>query len=114
MMPTRLTTLANERGTYIIKCDFEDEDGTGIVPDSITWRLTDAKGVVINSRDTVAVASPATSVNVLLSSDDLAIANRRNTQRKLLIHAVVDLAAGPNKDIYDEAEFEIANFIGLS
>lgn len=113
-MPTRLTALANERGTYIVKVDFEDEDGTGVVPDSIKWRLTDAKGAVINSRDTVSIITPATSVNILLSSDDLAVANRRNTHRKLLIHAVADLAAGNNKDIYDEAEFEIANFIGLS
>ena len=113
-MPTRLTTLANERGTYIIKVDFEDEEGTGVTPDSIKWTLTDAKGNLINSRSSVAVVTPATSVNILLSSNDLAVSNRRNTRRKLLIHAVADLAAGNNKDIYDEAEFEIANFIALA
>jgi len=113
-MPTRLTPLASERGSYIVKVDFEDEDGTGVTPDSIKWTLTDAKGDVINSRTSVAVVTPATSVNILLTSNDLAVANKRNLRRKLLIHAVADLAAGNNKDIYDEAEFEIANFVGLS
>ena len=113
-MPTRLTTLASERGSYIVKVDFEDEDGTGITPDSIKWTLTDPKGNIINSLSSVAFAAPATSVNIELSSDDLAVPNRRQTRRKLLIHAVADLQIGNNRDIYDEAEFEIANFIALS
>ena len=113
-MPSRLTTLANERGVYIVKCDFADEDGNGVTPDSIKWTLTDVKGNIINSRSSVSVASPATSVNIELSSDDLAVLNRRQTRRKLLIHAVADLQIGNNRDIYDECEFEISNFVGLS
>ena len=113
-MPTRLTTLADERGTYIVKVDFEDEDGNGVIPDSIKYTLTDPKGAIINSLSSVAVGTPATSVNIELTSDDLAVLNRRNTRRKLLIHAVADLQIGSNRDIYGECEFEIANFIGLS
>jgi len=113
-MATRLTTLANERGAYIIKCDFADEDGNGVTPDSIKWTLTDAKGNVINSRTSAVCSNPATSVNIELSSNDLAVANRHQTRRKLLIHAVADLQIGNNRDIYDECEFEIANFIALS
>ena len=113
-MPTRLTTLANEKGVYVVKVDFADEDGNGVTPDSIKYTLTDVKGNIINSLSSVAFAAPATSVNIELSSDDLAVPNRRQTRRKLLIHAVADLQIGNNRDIYDEAEFEIANFIALS
>ena len=113
-MPTRLTTLANEKGVYVVKVDFADEDGNGVTPDSIKYTLTDVKGNIINSISSAVCSNPATSVNIELSSNDLAVPNRRQTRRKLLIHAVADLQIGNNRDIYDECEFEIANFIGLS
>lgn len=114
-MPTRLTSLANEKGTYVVKVDFADEDDNGVTPDSVKYTLTDVKGNIINSLSCATIdCALSTSITIELSSDDLAVPNRRQTRRKLLIHAVADLQIGNNRDIYDECEFEIANFIGLS
>ena len=113
-MPTRLTTRAPEKGTYIVTVAFTDESGDAVVPDSITWRLTDMNGNVINSRSTVSIVSPATSNNIVLSSNDLEVTDPTNTRRKVSVYAVVDLDVGNNYPIRDEVEFEIDNFIGVS
>lgn len=69
---TYLTTVAADKGTYVVTCAFTDEDGADVVPTAITWTLTDADGAVVNSRQDVAVTTPAASVDVVLSGDDLA------------------------------------------
>jgi hypothetical protein len=71
-----VTDTAPEGSTIGIKIDFTDEDGNPMVPSAITWSLTDrpARGVaatIVNSREDVAVAVPASTVTAVLSGDDL-------------------------------------------
>ena len=69
---TTLTVSAIDRSTYIVTCAFTDDDGSAVVPDSLTWTLTDGSGTVVNEREDVSVSSPAASEDVVLSGDDLA------------------------------------------
>ena len=113
-MPTRLTTKAPEKGTYLVTVAFTDEAGTAVTPDSITWRLTDENGAVVNSRSTVAISVPAASNTIILSGSDLTVNDPTNTRRKLSVYAVLDLVAGNDKPVRDEVEFEIDNFVSVS
>lgn len=72
-MPTVSDNYAIERSTYALTVGFADPDDTPITPTSIKWTLTDADGTVINGRDAVTVSTLASSVNVILSGDDLQI-----------------------------------------
>lgn len=115
-MPTDLTTAAAEESTFIITAAFTDEDGDAAVPDSITWTLTDTDGTVINNREDVAVGSPAASIDIVLSGDDLALQTGESGDvvRVLTIKAVVDLAAENDKPVRDQVRFVIKDLSAVT
>jgi hypothetical protein len=63
-----------EKGTIFFDISFHDEDGADSTPTTITWTLTDSRGVVINSRTAVSV-TPASAITIALSGVDNAIAS---------------------------------------
>lgn len=111
-MPTNLTVSPNEESTVVITAACLDEDGAAVVPNAVTWTLTDAAGTVINSREAVAL-TPAESMDIVLSGDDLAVPNPGNTTRHLLIEGNYDSTAGSGLPIRDQATFKIANLVGV-
>lgn len=104
---TVLATKALERSTYVVTAAFTDESGAAVTPDSITWDLTDTDGNVINSRSSVAVAVPASSIDIVLSGDDLAIQRPSMLWRIVTVEAVYDSSMGSNLPFKDEIRFEI-------
>ena len=111
----RLEDNAKEKATYVITVAFKDENGTAITPKTLSWSLTDRKGRVINSREDVAVGSPSSSENIVLSGNDLALANNDNRIRVLSIYATYDSATyGNDLPLREEAEFKIENLIKVS
>ena len=106
-----LTEKATEEGTYIINAAFTDEDDNAVVPDSISWTLTDVVGTVINDR-LHEVISPAADVDIVLSGNDLAIGTS-GTKRVLTIEAVYDSAAGDDLPLTDEASFDVEDLVHL-
>ena len=106
MAQTTITTEVVEEGSIAFTCAFTDEEGTATVPDSITWTLTDASGNVMNSRAAVSV-SPAASVTIVLSGDDLSIGTY-GRQRRLLVEWIYTSSLGtlPQKE---EISFNITN-----
>lgn len=71
-MTVELQTHATEDSTYVVTAAFTDEDGDDVIPETITWTLTDDDtGAVVNSREDIAVATPAASIDILLQGDDL-------------------------------------------
>lgn len=66
---------AVEKSTYIVTLTFIDEDDDPVTPASGTWTLTDEDGTVINSREDEVISSLDTSVDVVLSGDDLAVSS---------------------------------------
>lgn len=112
-MPTEITTKANEGSTFIVTAAFTDEDDAAVVPDSITWTLTDDVGDVVNSRSAVSVATPAASIDIVLSGADLTVSSERR-RRFLAIEAVYDSDAGNNLPLVEELTFLIDDYSGIT
>ena len=95
-MPLTLSTHAMEKSSYIITATFTDEDGDAVIPATIKWTLSTAKGVIVNGRENVAVAVPAAEVEVLLSGEDLKILSGEVNQavRLFTVNATYDSALG--------------------
>lgn len=110
-----LTTEAEEGSTYIVTATFEDEYGDSVIPTAITWTLTDPAGNVINSREDVAVSSPAASINIVLSGDDLDISNGNKTDQMILtVDAVYNSDNGTGLPLKDSVLFTIRNLKKVS
>ena len=116
-MATIITTQTNEKSTLIFTVTFTDEAGGAVIPDSITWTLSDSDGTIINSREDVAIGSPASSVDIVLSGDDLAILSGETSatvSRRFTVKAVVDTDAGSNLPIKKEAIFPLENLLNVT
>ena len=103
---------ANEKGTCIITCAFTDDDGIAVTPKTLKWTLVDNLGNVINEREQVEVSSLSTSVDIVLSGDDLAATVSENTKyfkRFLVVEATYDSTSGSDLPLKDEALFHIKN-----
>jgi len=70
-MPKRITIRPNEQGMLALTATYKDHAGTAVVPATMNWTLTDVNGTVINSRSSVAIASPTSSDTIALSGSDL-------------------------------------------
>lgn len=79
-----LSTHASENGSYVVTFAFTDENDVAVLPDSITWTLTKENGEIVNDREDVAVAVPASSVSIALTGDDLALATTGDTQKRIV------------------------------
>jgi hypothetical protein len=102
---------ADEGGTYIVPITFTDEDGVTMVPDSVVWNLLDDSGNVVNSRSNVSI-TPATSVTVILSGDDLVYDSFR-TKRYLTISGTYSGTYGSNLPIVKEFVIPINHLSGI-
>ena len=116
-MPTIITTQAQEQSFMVFTVAFTDELDAATVPSAITWTLTDSSGTVVNSREDVAVGTPAASVDIVLSGDDLSILSGETASivsRRLTVKAVVDTDAGSNLPVKAEAVFPLENLLNVS
>ena len=107
---------ATESGTYIVAVAFADEDDQSVVPSSITWTLTDKNGSVINSRQDVAIAVPAASVEITLSGDDLALQSSETNGfalRHVGFEAVYDSDAGADLPLKVETTFLVRRLVAV-
>lgn len=111
-MPTMIKTQAVEESTYVVTVSFFNAAGTAVTPKSATWTLTDKDGAVVNSRNAVTISSLDTSVDIVLSGNDLQIADGKT--RKLLVQAIYDSTEGSDLPLNDELEFQIHRLVGVS
>jgi len=103
---------ANEKGTIVISCAFFDESGNSVVPTEIKWTLIDKDSVVINNLEQVVFSTPAASVDIVLSGDDLAMQDgetERYARRFFVLEAKYDSSIGTNLPLKDQAMFLIEN-----
>lgn len=113
-MPTTIQTpKATEESTFVITVVFKDEDGTLVIPVSATWSLSTIDGTIINERDSVGI-SPASSVDIILSGDDLQILEADSLSRVLTIEGTYNSALGSSLPIKDEIYFSIQNLVNVS
>ena len=93
-MTTQLTVTALEDSTYVVTASFTDEDESAVVPNSIEWSLKDSAGNVVNERSAVEIAVPASSIEIVLSGDDLDPGDGEDTYLMLTITANYDSSLG--------------------
>ena len=110
---THISTKALERSTYILTLTFTDEDRAAVIPNSITWDLTDTSGHVINARSSVAVVVPASTYDIVLSDEDLAIPRPGILGRIVTVEAVYDSDAGTDLPLRDEITFAIQPLVNV-
>ena len=108
-MPTNLTARAVDRSVIVINCAFKDEDSAAVVPTSIKWSLSDDLGNIINTRASVAVAVPASDVDIVLSGSDINYSD--GPIRILTVEAVYDSVLATGLPLKDSARFNVAELI---
>ena len=115
-MATSLELKATEEGTYVINIAPEDEDDAAVTPQTGTWTLTDLDGNTINGKENVTISSLSTSMDVVLSGDDLAMsANDLKTEgRRFLFKGTYNSTLGNNLPLNASCEFDIVNLLGIT
>lgn len=111
-MPSILTTTATEQSTYVVSVAFTDETGASVVPSAVAWTLSDVEGNVVNSRSAVSV-TPAASIKIVLSGDDLAVNSTAGNIRKLYIAATYNSSNGIGLLFKDEATINIDELVNI-
>jgi hypothetical protein len=114
-MKVSIATQVSEESTAVFTVSFKDEDDQPSVPNSLTWKLTDGSGNVINSR-TAVTASPASAVNIVLKGDDLALSagvTGNAEKRFLTVYGTYDSSYGSGLPYKHEVGFPIANLIAI-
>jgi hypothetical protein len=116
-MAENLATIAMEKSTLVVSLSFTDEAGVSVVPTALTWTLTDAAGAVINTREDVVVSTPATTVKIVLSGNDLAIQageTAHRVERRLTVEATYTSDLGSDLPMTWAGAFMIENLVAVS
>jgi hypothetical protein len=103
---------AIERSTYAVDLSFSDEDGTAMVPDSLTWSLRNSAGAIINARSSVATVV-GTTVTIVLSGADLSYEPSVGSSRVLTIEATYTSSLGAGLPLKDEYTIPIRDLQGV-
>ena len=111
-MPTTLTEAAVERSTYAIAVSFYDEAGKAVEPNAgLTWTLSTSSGVIVNSREKVAIES-AETVTIVLHGEDLPA--RTDRSLVLTIEGTYNSDLGDNLEIKDQVTFTVKPLVAVN
>lgn len=103
---------ATKKSTFVVGVEFFDADGTAVAPKLAQWTLKDEDLVVVNSRDAVNIDVPETTVNIVLTGDDLALPDPDKPGRYILVEAVYDsVLYGNDLHLRDEGWFPLTNLV---
>ena len=95
---------AKEGNAYVVTASFYDENNVAVVPTQVTWTLTLRDGTVVNNRLNV-VTTPASTVNILLDQNDLAVVG--DPWRMFKLNGLYDGSYGTGLPIEGEYIFKI-------
>ena len=109
---------AREKSTIAIVIDFEDEEGSAVIPSEAKWTLTNDDGDVVDTRDEIEISSPAASETVVLKGDNLQIlpgeVNDRFATRRFLVEAKYSSSLGSGLPLNESCTFSIRNLKHIS
>ena len=113
-MPYELTEEERplEKSTLVINAAFDDEEDTPVAPNEISWKLTDEFGSQITGA--LGTITPSTSVDIVLSGDDLIITNTEKLTRLLYVETTYDSNLGSNLPLKDYVRFDIIPIRAIS
>ena len=108
-----ITEKIPEGATRGLVVSFANSDGDAITPESVDWTLTNNSGDIVNNRDAVS-ETPGTSVTIVLSGDDLIMADKYDTKRFVLVETVDDYTdLGDDKPDNEEWELTLRPLKGV-
>jgi hypothetical protein len=110
-MPITLTDTAAEESTFAIELAITDENGDPLIPQTLAWTLTDLAGSVINERAGVEITTPASTVTIVLSGDDLVLPRQSDPIRVVTIEGTYDGTLGNGLPMKEEVQFAIRNLV---
>jgi hypothetical protein len=110
-MPTTITSVkAVERSTFVVTVSFLDEDDSPVIPNSATWSLVDIRGDIINGREDVVISPLDSTVDILLSGNDLVVTGGHDEDKRyLVVEAVYDSDLGSGLPLKDHLVFYVQN-----
>jgi hypothetical protein len=113
-MPTEFTIsqAAVEEGVFAVTVSFTDEDGNPVTPNSgLKWSLTKAdRETIVNAREDIVIASPGTSVTIVLQGADLSVEDDEDPSwRYLVIEGTYDSTLGSNLPLKDHLRFPVVD-----
>ena len=114
MAPIKLTTHANEEGSYLIETTFADFGGTSVVPTSFLYSVTDSSGTTINGLDGASVGTIATTTSIILYGTSLSLTESEDTLRIFTVSGLWDSSFGTSLTYTGEAQFIIDNLLNIS
>ena len=94
-------------GTIVLTASFTDEDGNSVVPNTLTYTLLDAYEEVVNTLEDQTI-TPASSVEVVLSGDDLPDA----VSYYFVVEGTYDSDAGTDLPLKGYATFTVTRLPG--
>jgi hypothetical protein len=106
-----LTTRAADKGTCVLNLTFKDAAGVAMIPSALTWTLMVPGGTVVNSRSNV-VATPAASVAIVLSGEDLDYTD--GNVRVLLVQATYTSTEGAGLPLKETITFTVDDLLGVT
>lgn len=102
----------DEGSTFFPIVTFSNENDELVVPNSIVWTLTDSAGNIMNNREDVVVVTPASSIEIKLTGDDLLIDSSMYI-RFLLIKAIYTSSRGSGQTLNKELMFQIVPIVKI-
>ena len=114
-MPEYLTALAIEHSTEVITVRFLDEDENPVAPNTAVWTLTTGDGEVVNNRFRVAITSPSSVENIVLTGADLQIlGNTLREFRVLTVEATYNSSYGTALSLVNSVSFWVSNLPAIN
>jgi len=104
---------ANELSTYVVTAVFRDEDDVLVCPVTLAWSLKDLSGAAVNSREDVAI-TPASTVAVVLSGDDLAVDGYFSGRRVLTFEGTYNSTLANGVPINASCIFDVDRLSGAA
>lgn len=104
----------NERSTLPLEVTFRDGDGELADVTAASWSLVDSAGVVVNSRDAVALSVTSGVGRIVLTGADLARSGAGEVERRVTVRATYDSATyGAGLHLAEEFRFLVADLAGV-
>lgn len=102
----------NEESVAVVTVAPYGLDGsTAITPNTATWSLLKPDETIVNSRQQVVIATPSTSMSIVLSANDLEILDGDEFEERYLLTEWTfdDATYGNNLPGKDQVSFTVAN-----
>ena len=115
--PSNDVNRAREESSFMITINFTDRNGQPVTPKTGTWTLTDENGTIINSRDAEDISGLDTSVEIVLSGNDLAISadfTGVSEKRIFTVKATYDSDLANDLPLNESLIFYVDNLVAIT